>query len=84
MNPALSVEEALQDVEFYATSFTVLPVPEGRLVRVASLSREAKPTRRQIFDVVLAATMLGNGVIHIYTFDVRHFDRIPGIKILTP
>ncbi len=37
-----------------------------------------------IFDVQLAATILGNGVARIYTFDRLHFERFDELEVLTP
>jgi len=37
-----------------------------------------------IYDLQLAATMLGHGVRRIYTFNTSDFQHIPEIEALTP
>jgi len=41
-------------------------------------------TRGAVFDLQLLATMLGNGVRTIYTFNRQHFERFVEIDVLTP
>jgi predicted nucleic acid-binding protein len=36
------------------------------------------------FDTLLVATMLGNGVSTIYTYNVGDFTIYPGITVMTP
>lgn len=51
---------------------------------VINLMRQLGFGSKHIYDVVLAATMLGNGVAQLYTYDIERFQKIPGIKVLKP
>ncbi len=62
----------------------LLPIPTDIVNRWLALVRRHPVTRSDIFDVQLAATMLGNGVTKIYTFDRSHFERFDEIEVLTP
>jgi predicted nucleic acid-binding protein len=63
---------------------TLLPVPADAVSRLMVLARKYPVTRGAIFDLQLLATMLGNGVKTIYTFNREHFDRFDEIEVLTP
>ena len=41
-------------------------------------------TSADIFDIVIAATMLANDVTTVYTYDVGVFGRVPGITVREP
>jgi predicted nucleic acid-binding protein len=41
-------------------------------------------TRQHIFDLQLAATILGNGVTRLYTFNPSDFKSIADLKLLVP
>ena len=64
------------------------PVPPARPCRRGHAmggTRGSHPvTRGRVFDCQLAATMLGNGVTHIYTYNRLDFQIIEGIEVLTP
>ena len=63
---------------------SLLPIPTDIVNRWLALVRRHPVTRSDIFDVQLAATMLGNGVTKIYTFDRSHFERFDELEVLTP
>jgi predicted nucleic acid-binding protein len=84
-NP-FSPEDALNEMENIRSlpGLTVLPVPLDVLDRLIALSR-AHPTRgSHIFDVHLVATMLGNGVRKLHTFNTGDFDHFDEIEVLLP
>jgi len=63
---------------------TVLPVPLDVVDRWVALLRQHPVTGRQVFDAQLVATMLGNGITRLYTFNRTDFERFTGLEILTP
>lgn len=79
-------QEALQEVNNIRTlpGMTVLPVPVDVVDRWTDLVRRHPVTGRKIFDVQLIATMLGNGVKKIYTFNVADFEPFADIEVLVP
>lgn len=79
-------QEALQEVNNIRTlpGMTVLPVPVDVVDRWTDLVRRHPVTGRKIFDVQLVATMLGNGVKKIYTFNVTDFEPFADIEVLVP
>lgn len=79
----LSSSEACDDIRDLGSAFPVIyPTVEAH-ERVLHLLRETSFSGRHVFDLLLAATMLANGVTRIYSYDDR-FDRIPGIQRLEP
>jgi len=79
-------EEAIGVVEMILgmPGITLLPMPADAMSRLIALVRKYPVTRGAIFDLQLLATMLGNGVKTIYTFNRQHFDRFDEIEVLTP
>jgi len=63
---------------------TLLPVPLDLVARWATLARQHGVTRRHVFDVQLVATMLGNAVPKIYTYNVSDFRQFTQIQVLVP
>lgn len=62
----------------------LLPVPVDIVTRWTALVRQHPVTGGAVFDAQLAATMLGNGIPRIYTFDRSHFERFAELEVLTP
>jgi len=66
---------------------TLLPVPVDVVARLTDLLYRRPVIGRDVFDVQLIATMLGNGVRKIYTFntgDFEPFDEIEVVRPMTP
>src|SRR5262249_48891315 len=63
---------------------TLLLVPADLIARWAQLLRQVAASKKRAFDTQLVATMLGNGVQKIYTFNTADFQHFPGIQVLTP
>jgi toxin-antitoxin system PIN domain toxin len=63
---------------------TLLSMPNDVVQRWMALSRQRPALRGAIFDLQLVATMLGNGVRKIYTFDRSDFEPFGEIEVLTP
>ncbi len=61
---------------------TLLPAPPDLVDRWTALARRYCTTCGAIFDTLLAATILGNGISAIYTFDRSHFERFDGLRVL--
>src|SRR5215471_15391396 len=62
----------------------ILPVPVDIVDRWLTLLQTHPVTRARIFDVQLVATMLGNDVRRIYTFNVRDFVPFTGKYSVNP
>jgi hypothetical protein len=54
------------------------------LPKLLELIRKYPPTRQQIFDLQLVATMLINNVTLVYTFNRKHFENYQEIRVQTP
>jgi predicted nucleic acid-binding protein len=81
-----TADEALTELEKLRAlpGLTLVPVPLDVVDRWVTLLREHHVTGRHVFDAQLAATMLGNGITKLYTFNRTDFERFPGIEVLTP
>jgi toxin-antitoxin system PIN domain toxin len=81
-----SPEDALSAIEWILQrpGVTLLPVPTDVVSRWIDLVRRFPVTRQRIFDLQLVATMLGNGVTRLYTFNRADFEHFPQIEVLTP
>jgi len=81
-----TAEEARQEVEKIRNKpgIRILPVPVDIVDRWLALLQTHPVTRARIFDVQLVATMLGNEVRRIHTFNVRDFIGFPELEMLRP
>jgi uncharacterized protein len=79
----LEVLKTIEDV-MHMPGMSLLPTPIDVVDRWIVLARKYPVTRGAIFDVQLAATMLANGVVKIYTFNRGHFERYHELEVLTP
>ena len=81
-----SPEEALEAIEklLAVPGVAVVGMPGDVVGRWIGLARRHSVTRGEIFDVQLAATLLGNGLRRIYTYNRTHFECFPEIEVLTP
>lgn len=80
ITPAVALEEMTKLAESLPVITPLIDVHEN----VINLMHQLGFGSKHIYDVVLAATMLGNGVVQLYTYDVERFQKIPGIKVLNP
>lgn len=82
----LSAEDAATEVEQYLADRRIRkihPGPDiGRLV--VTLLRRYPLTRQNVFDIVILATMLGNDVKKICTYDTVQFERFSEVVTVTP
>ena len=78
--------EARQEVEKIRNKrgIRILPVPVDVVDRWLELLQAHPVTRVRVFDLQLVATMLGNEVRSIYTFNVRDFTPFSDLEVLTP
>ncbi|MBI2552481.1 PIN domain-containing protein [Candidatus Uhrbacteria bacterium] len=86
-NPArvakpITPTEALDEMTKLADSLSLITPPMNVHDNVINLMRQLGFGSKHIYDVVLAATMLSNGVARLYTYDVERFQKIPGIRVL--
>jgi len=63
---------------------TLLPVPVSVVAIWTGLVRRHPVSGGDVFDVQLVATMLGNNVRRIYTYNRADFERFEEIQVLTP
>lgn len=80
----LTIDEALSDVERLAQAYPLIFPPADTHVQVVQLVRTTGLAARHVHDVHLAATMIGNGVSTIYTYDTKSSGKIPGLTVLQP
>ncbi|WP_089937868.1 type II toxin-antitoxin system VapC family toxin [Candidatus Entotheonella palauensis] len=82
-----SGEEARAEIEKYSNASHIMTLhpTQDVLARVITLL-ETYPqvTRQSIFDLFIVATMLGNGVNLIYTFNDQDFTLFTEIEVLRP
>lgn len=62
----------------------LLSLPVDVVNRWTTLIRQHPVRGSDIFDVQLVATMLGNGVNQIYTYNRLDFEKFSEIEVLTP
>ncbi len=79
----ITFDEALDEMTKLADSLLLITPAINVHDSVINLMRQLGFGSKHIYDVVLAATMLGNGVTQLYTYDVERFQKIPGIKVLS-
>lgn len=80
----IAPNQALDEMVKLADSLFVITPPISVHDDVINLLRQLGFGSKHIYDVVLAATMLGNGIAQLYTYDVDRFQKIPGIRVLHP
>jgi toxin-antitoxin system PIN domain toxin len=78
--------EALDAIErmLAMPGMTLLPTPTDVVYRWIALARRHPATRGGVFDLQLVATMLGNDIHKIYTFNRADFEPFDEIEILAP
>lgn len=78
--------EAVDAIERFLVmpSMTLLLVPGDVIPQWLDLIRRRPVTRGAVFDLQLIATMLGNGVRKVYTFNRSDFEPFDEIEVLTP
>jgi len=78
--------EALQAIEeiLAMPGILLLPIPADIVPRWMELVRRHPVKGGEIFDLQLAASMLGNGIRRIYTYNRTHFECFPEIEVLEP
>lgn len=62
----------------------LLPVPADLITRLLNLIRKYPVTQQKVFDLQLVATMLGNGVDRIYTYNRSDFEQIDELEVVVP
>ena len=79
-------EEAIEVVAQFLTmpAMAILPVPGDVVRRWMALVQRHPVTGGRVFDLQLVATMLGNGVRRIYTYNRSDFEAFEEIEVLTP
>lgn len=63
---------------------SLLPTPADLVLRWLELLEQYPRTGQRIFDLQLVATMIGNGVTRICTFNDADFAGIAGVDVVRP
>lgn len=86
VSSAYQPKEALEAINeiLLLPGMSLLPVPIDVVTRWANLAMKHPVTGKDIFDVQLIATMLGNSVNQIYTYNRSDFEKFSEIEVLTP
>ena len=84
-NPIMPAEARLE-IQKYLKSNNIRKIYQTAdlLPKLLELIRKYPPTRQQIFDLQLVATMLINQVTLLYTFNRKHFENYQEIQVKTP
>lgn len=76
--------EACEAIHGLLAFLQVLPVPFRAVEEWLDLVRRRPVTGGDVFDLQLAATMLANGVLRIYTFNAGDFEVFAELDVVTP
>jgi predicted nucleic acid-binding protein len=78
--------EALDAIErmLAMPGMTLVPTPSDVVHRWITLARRHPVTRGGVFDLQLVATMLGNDIRKLYTFNRADFEPFDEIEVLVP
>lgn len=79
----LSLDQALQIVVIYETSFQLLTPLKSTFATFSQLIARYPKNKSHIFDLCLAATALDNNISAICTWNVRDFDNIKELDVMT-
>jgi predicted nucleic acid-binding protein len=84
-NPIAPVD-ARAEIEKYLQSQNIRKIYQtaALMSKLRELIDKYRPTRQQIFDLQLVATMLINNITRIYTFNAKHFQPYQEIEVITP
>lgn len=80
----VSIELALKVINQYTSFLKVITPKDETLWDFLSLLRDFSAIRERIFDLYLAATALSNGISQICTWNIKHLDKIPQLRVRTP
>lgn len=69
---------------FKSGIFSIIYPSEKALILYGELLEKYYTTSYRVYDIFLAATMLGNGISQIYTYNVDDFSLFPQIKAIHP
>ena len=78
--------EALSAIRAFLAlpGIALLPVPTDVISRLLTLLERRPVTRGKVHDIHLVASMLGNGVVRIYTYNRDDFTPFSELEVLTP
>ncbi len=81
---AITAAEAWEDVDEFLAAFSLITPGPDHVERIVPLAKDLGIKGPEVFDLAIAATMLGAGVGTVYTYDSTVFSRVPGITVRTP
>ncbi|MGH7901411.1 MAG: type II toxin-antitoxin system VapC family toxin, partial [Thermodesulfobacteriota bacterium] len=80
----VSIELALKVINQYTSFLKVITQKDETLWDFLSLLGDFSAIRERIFDLYLAATALSHGISQICTWNIKHLDKIPQLRVRTP
>lgn len=84
VSQAYTSKDALEALQTVIASLTLLPTPADVVDRWQKLVRRVPVTGPDVFDVQLVATIQGNGVNRLYTYNRQDFESFSELELLTP
>jgi len=69
---------------FKSGIFSIIYPSDNALILYGELLEKYYTTSYRVYDIFLAATMLGNGINQIYTYNVDDFAAFPKIRAIHP
>lgn len=83
-NPITPIEAGAEIEKYIFSQIPVIMQTSGTCKKVIDIVRRYKIVKQEIYDVVLVATMLENGVNGIYTHNPEHFKKYPFLDVINP
>ncbi|MDI6736305.1 MAG: type II toxin-antitoxin system VapC family toxin [bacterium] len=82
----ISPKKAQETIELYMVASNIKKIfpQKTNLQNTLSLLKKYKVSKQTIFDLVLVATMMDNGVEGIYTTNETHFKQFEFLEIINP
>ncbi|HEX4262599.1 MAG TPA: PIN domain-containing protein [Acetobacteraceae bacterium] len=77
--PALSMRAALQRVRIFASRFEITEDGAGVYDQLLELLQQVRIAGKQVRDANLVATMRGQGILRLLTFNTAAFNRFDSV-----
>jgi len=80
----LTPDEALEKIAVYTANFSLISPSAKTFFTFTDLFFRHPSIRERVFDLYFVATALDNGITHICTWNVDHFQKISELTVKTP
>lgn len=84
LNDPLSIEQANNQIDYFKSVFTVLPININVINEPQKLLVNSKIIGQNIHDATIAATMSANRIETIWTFNKKDFNRFENLISIKP